>query len=366
MRAQDAVGLGVCQHLHKPVGIVDRAGAPVGLKEEFAGLILDAFFVQLGGRFADACDLRIGINDVGDRVIKYMRAHAVHALDADNTLVFGEVGEHRAGDDVADGVDAFDRGFVVAVDLDKAARVGLQADIFQAEPVGIRPAPDRHHQLAALKRLGRALFAVARLIGHRDRLAVDLRAGDFRVHDEVKPLLGEDILGLLHDFGVRASAQDLGQILDDRDLGTQARPYRAQLQADDTRANDDEMLGDFGELQRPGRVDYGLFIVLDARNRRRLGAGGDENLFGLKRLRLAVFLGDDDCIFVMNRRGAVDPVDLILAEEKLDAAGQAVDDLAFAGEHLPKIELNAAHVDAVLGQLAVGVVEFMARLEQGL
>src|SRR5690554_584797 len=295
-----------------------------------------------------------------------MRAHAVHALDADNTLVFGEVGEHRAGDDVADGIDAFDRGFVVAVDLDKAARVGLQTDILQPEPFGIRPAPDRHHQLAALKRLGRALFAVARLIGHRDRLAIDLRAGDFRVHDEVKPLLGEDILGLLHDFGVGASAQDLGQILDDRDPGTQARPYRAQLQADDARTDDDEVLGDLVEFQRPGRVDDGLFIVLDARNRRRLGAGGDENLFGLKRLRLAVFLGDDDRIFVLNGRRAVDPVDLIFTEEKFDAAGQAVDDLAFAREHFSKVEFDPADVDAMLGQLAVGVVEFMARLEQGL
>src|SRR5690554_3376252 len=295
-----------------------------------------------------------------------MRAHAVHALDADNTLVFGEVGEHRAGDDVADGIDAFDRGFVVAVDLDKAARVGLQTDILQPEPFGIRPAPDRHHELAALKRLGRALFAVARLIGNRDRLAIDFRAGDFRVHDEVKPLFLEDILGLLHDFGVGAPAQDLGQILDDRDLGAQARPHRAQLQADDARADDDEVLGDFREFQRPGRIDDGLFIVFDARDGGRFGAGGDENLFGLKRLRLAVLLGNEDGIFILNRCRTVNAVDLVFAEEKLDAAGQPVDDLALAGEHLAKVELNPADVDAMLGQLAVGIVEFVARLKQSL
>ena len=38
--------------------------------------------------------------------------------------------------------------------------------------------------------------------------------------------------------------------------------------------------------------------------------------------------------------GALDPVDLVLAEEQLDAAGEGLDDLVLAGVHLDHVEAD--------------------------
>ena len=50
-----------------------------------------------------------------------------------NALVFGLVGEHGAGDDVTDGVDAGEVGLEVGVDDDAAAFIELEAGFLSAE-----------------------------------------------------------------------------------------------------------------------------------------------------------------------------------------------------------------------------------------
>ena len=54
-----------------------------------------------------------------------------------DALVLGLVGQHRAGDHVADRPDAVDLGAEVVVGLDLAALVEFEADRVEAEAVGV-------------------------------------------------------------------------------------------------------------------------------------------------------------------------------------------------------------------------------------
>ena len=75
--------------------------------------------------------------DVGDRV----GLQPGGVLGGDDALVGGLVGERRAGDEVADRVDAGARGAQRAVDPDQAALVELDARLGQPEPSTSAPRP---------------------------------------------------------------------------------------------------------------------------------------------------------------------------------------------------------------------------------
>ena len=92
-----------------------------------------------------------------------------------DALVLGLVGEHRAGNDVADRPDAGDRGAEIVVGLDLAALVDLKAGLVEAEPVGVGPAADRDQHAIGLDRLGRA--AVGGLDRQGRLVALDRNAG---------------------------------------------------------------------------------------------------------------------------------------------------------------------------------------------
>jgi len=78
---------------------------------------------------------------------------------------------------------------------------------------------------------------------------------------ELEALLGKDLLEGLGRGCVHSSA-DRGLELDHGDLGTEAAPDRAELEADDASADDDQLLGDLLEREGAGRVDDGLLVDL--------------------------------------------------------------------------------------------------------
>ena len=74
------------------------------------------------------------------------------------------------------------------------------------------------------------------------------------------------------------------------------------------------------------------------------GSGGDHNLArGRHALRFAV--GHVDLSASGDPRGALDPLDLVLLEQKLDALGQAGDDFVFARLHLVHVDADGALAD---------------------
>src|SRR6185503_7843223 len=75
--------------------------------------------------------------DVLDRV----RLEAGGVLDGDDAFVGGLVGERRAGDEVADRVDAVAARLQRAVDLDQAVLLALDAGVVEPEALDVGAAP---------------------------------------------------------------------------------------------------------------------------------------------------------------------------------------------------------------------------------
>src|SRR5690606_13711900 len=86
------------------------------------------------------------------------------------------------------------------------------------------------------------------------------------------------------------AAEDRVKILDHRDPGAKAGPDGAELEADDAAADHDEMAGNLLERQRAGGRDDHLLVEIDinAGDSGDVGAGCDDDVPGLDRLRLAV------------------------------------------------------------------------------
>ena len=105
---------------------------------------------------ADAGDLGHGVDDRRDHVVVHDAGLAGDVLGDGDALVLGLVGEHRAGDDVADRPDARHLGAEIVVGLDLAALVGLKPGLVEREAVGVGLAADRDEDDVGFDRLGRA------------------------------------------------------------------------------------------------------------------------------------------------------------------------------------------------------------------
>ena len=96
-----------------------------------------------------------------------------------DAFLLGLVRQHRPGDDVADRIDAGDVGREMRIDDDPPAIVLLDADGFEAQPLGERHAADRDKHDIGFDRLRRAA-ARRRLDLHLQRLSGGVDRGDFR------------------------------------------------------------------------------------------------------------------------------------------------------------------------------------------
>ena len=91
----------------------------------------------------------------GNDVVVHVPGLAGDDLGDGDAFVLRLVGEHRAGDDVADGVDAGDVGGVMPVDDDAAAIIARDPDAVEAEPFGVGNPSDRDQDGVGLDLLGR-------------------------------------------------------------------------------------------------------------------------------------------------------------------------------------------------------------------
>ena len=140
----------------------------------------------------------------------------------------------------------------------------------------IGAAADRHQHDVGLDRLGRA--ALGRLHRQRDAVvAASRRLVTLVAELELQALLGQHALERLGDLAVHAG-HDAVEELDHRHLGAQPAPDAAQFQADDAAADHHQVLGHLVQLQRAGRGHDALLVDLDARQRRALAAGGDDDV----------------------------------------------------------------------------------------
>src|SRR5262249_45387466 len=159
---------------------------------------------------------RVGVHDAGDGVVVDVAVARGDELDASDALFFGFVREHRAADDVADGVDARDVGREVVVDDHDAARAHGDADLVETEAVRVRYAAHREQHTITTQRL--AAFDV----DHTGAVLAG-RAEHTRAEPEFEPLALENALRELRDFLVHAG-QNAVEIFDHGHVRAQPRP----------------------------------------------------------------------------------------------------------------------------------------------
>ena len=142
---------------------------------------------------------------------------------------------------------------------------------------------------------------------------------------------------MLGDLVIHAG-QNAVEEFDDVDLAAEAAPHGTELQSDHAGADHQHLAGHGFEIECAGRGHDGLFIDLDARQLRHVGAGRDNDALGRQRCRLAAVGNDADEARAVNAADAVERIDLVLLQEKRDAVDVALDAFRLERVHLAEIE----------------------------
>src|SRR6185437_3144118 len=156
VHAEDAIGLGMRQHLHLADGLVHRDGAADRGEREAADLVRDAGVLQVLFGLAGPGDFRLGVDHPRDGVVVDVTGLAGDPLGHRHAFLGTLVRQHRAAHRVADRPNAIDAGVVVLVDHDAAALVQLHASILAPKPDAIARAIhcDEHSDDNKLKHSG--------------------------------------------------------------------------------------------------------------------------------------------------------------------------------------------------------------------
>ena len=153
--AEDLVGGGIGQHLHKALALMIDLGAAIGGEGELARLIGDASGLQLFLILADPGHFREGVDDAGDQIIVHVTGLARDQLDAGHAVILGLVGQHGAIGGVTDDPDTRGRGLEMVIG-DEAALVRHDPDRLEAQTIGKGTTANGHQNIVCIQRLSRA------------------------------------------------------------------------------------------------------------------------------------------------------------------------------------------------------------------
>src|SRR3990167_8231693 len=327
VHAQDLVRGGVGQELDHAGRVAQRTRAAIRQEREGAGLVLDAVRLELLLGAAHPRDLGAGVDDPGNGVEVDMPVLAGDALGHSHALFFGLVRQHGAPHHVTHSPDAGQVGTAISVHHDFAALAQLQAYSLGVQADGVGHAANRDDQLVHVHAHG---FTLGVGVGHIHALLAGLDVADLHAQLDLQALLVEGLLGFLGDLLVHGT-QEGRQAFEHGHVGSQTAPDRAHLQADHARADHADLLA-------------------------------HQRLFsGARHLDLvATFNGFDE------GATAVEEADLVLLEQVQDAIVVLLHNLVLAAHHLGHVHRHLAGADAVLGEVLVGVLEMLGRLQQRL
>lgn len=220
------------------------------------------------------------------------------------------------------------------------APIELEAGLGRPQAVGHRPAPRGHEQVVGPQGLD---LPVGQLDVEIHAVGRGSCARHFRPGVGLDATFPEDLLQFRGDRLVLERHQPRQQ-LDDRHLTPEASEDRPELDAHRARAEHDDGLGDLAQANRLVTRDDPAPVDLHAGNAPWLGAGCDDDLFGGAQL-LRLVARDIDGPGPDQTRRALDPVDLVLAEQELDTLGERRDDLVLASLHLAHVDTHRRPVD---------------------
>src|SRR5262245_40900286 len=338
--AEDLVVLLLRDDLDEPLGLVRDARAAENAELQGADANVESALLRLRLREPHAADLRIAIRAAGDLlVVDRPELLARDPLGERDPFRRGEVRELLVarlveGDHVADRRNARDVRTVLRVHADVAA-IEMETGLFDAETVGHRAASGRDEQVFAAQLLRLAVGALGFEI---DPVRSRLRAGDLRGGEDLDALLLERPLELRGD-GFVLDRYEAREQLDDRDVAAEAAEDGRELDAHRAAPHDDDRLGDRLHVHRFVAGDDALAIELNAGHAARLRARGDDD-FLLRAQRLLGAVGDLHAALAGQPARALDPVDLVLLEQELDAVGQPLDDLVLSRLHVVHVEVD--------------------------
>ena len=114
--------------------------------------------------------------------------------------------------------------------------------------------------------------------------------------------------------------------------------------------------GTLAKFERAGRRHDALLVDLDAGKPRDIGAGGDDDVLRLQRLRLAVVGFHLDLAGRDDAAGAAKGFDLVFLEQKVDALDVALDVPVLVFEQRRQIDARRADLDAHLAERVPGLL----------
>ena len=315
-------------------------GRDIGVAVQRAGLgLVQADTRDLGLAVGDLRNVDVGDDD---------RVQAGDLLGDEDAVLEAAVGELQAGRDVADREHVRDVRAQALVDEDPAA---LHGDALLLEPHAacIRAAAHGDEEDVGVEGL-------AILEGDEHAVLV-LRCGcEAHAEREVDAALA---VGALEGLGAGdvLVRDEIGEGLDDGDLGAEGAPDARELDADDPAAEHDDPLRDVVEVQSLiGGHDAAVDV--EARERSRVGAGREDDIGA--RVLLAVHL---DGVRGDEAPGALDIRDVAALHQTLKALVEPADDAIAVLVHLDHVDAVQRGVHAEVGALT-GAVGDLCRVEQ--
>ena len=190
-------------------------------------------------------------------------------------------------------------------------------------------------------------------------------AGDLGRQFEGKTLLLQHAVELIGDLAIDAG-QNVIEEFDDHHFGAEPPPHRAELEPDDTGADDEKPLRHLGEIERAGRRHDALFVDIDAGQPRHVRPSRNDDVFRFQRLSLAVVGLNLDLTRRDDAAGAAKRLDLVLLEQIFDAFDVTLDALLLVFEHRREIDARLADLDAHVAELVAGLLVELGRIEHRL
>lgn len=134
---QQAVGLGISNHLDQTLGIQVGLGSGVGAEGEGSDSVRDLLILEVLLGLANPSNLRVGVHDGGDGSVVDVAVTLLDVLDNGDGLLLSLVGKHGAEGGITNTSDVGDLGSVLGVDDNTAALVDLEANVLKAKASGV-------------------------------------------------------------------------------------------------------------------------------------------------------------------------------------------------------------------------------------
>ena len=303
--------------------------------------LVSKLFARLLLGHADRGDLRLAEGHARDVDISlHSRVQAGNLFGDEDALHEAAVCQLKAGNDVADRVDVADAGVQAIVGDDEAA-IQRDAGLLVAQALGHGATADSDQKDVGVERLAVLGRDVHTLLVLRGR-------GEAGVRVELDAALTVGALELLGD-GLVFVVGEVGQGLDNRDLGTEAAPHGGELQADNTAAENHGGGGNPVHLECLVGGDHAA-ADLETGDRARVGAGRQNDVAAGDALAV-----DLDGVRVGEAAPAGDNLDVARLEQALQALVQAGNNRVAILAHLSHVNAVEGGGNAELGRLAHGL-----------